>query len=91
MDIEENDEKHEKAQHDRGHHHEVTIVVDGTNRLVRAGKWIVSDLKEFLNIGQARVLAEITPHGLKDLQDDSQIEVHEGEKFMTHARRGSSS
>ena len=84
-------EKESQDHQNHGHHHEVAIDVDGTKRLVRAGKWVVSELKEYLNIGQARVLAEITPHGLKDLPDDSQIEVHEGEKFMTHARRGSSS
>ena len=69
----------------------VTIVVDGVEHKVRRGKWLVRDLKTKLGIDQARVLAEITPAGLKDLDDNREIEVHAHEKFMTHARSGGSS
>lgn len=76
---------------DHRHHHLITIVVDGDDRQVRPGKWIVSDLKSQLGIDQAKVLAEITPQGLKDLDDGATIELHEKEQFMTHARSGGSS
>jgi hypothetical protein len=70
----------------------VAIVVDGVDRRVRAGKWLVRDLKAALEIDPAKVLAEITPHdGLKDLNDDADIEIREGLKFMTHGRSGGSS
>jgi hypothetical protein len=72
-------------------HHLITIVVDGGNRQVRPGKWVVRDLKLTLGIDPAKVLAEITPQGLKDLDDNAEIEVHEKEQFMTHARSGGSS
>ncbi|GEM_PF-1907814 len=72
-------------------HHLITIVVDGNDRQVRPGKWVVRDLKSQLGIDQAKVLAEITPQGLKDLDDNAEIEVHEKEQFMTHARSGGSS
>ncbi len=73
------------------HHHLITIVVDGNDYQVRPGKWVVRDLKAQLGIDQAKVLAEITPQGLKDLDDNAEIEVHEKEQFMTHARSGGSS
>lgn len=69
----------------------VTIVVDGVDRRVRPGKWVVSALKAVLGIDPAKVLAEITPQGLKDLADNETIEVHAKEQFMTHARSGGSS
>jgi hypothetical protein len=71
--------------------HLVTIVVDGVDHQVRGGKWVVRDLKAALGIDPAKMLAEITPHGLKDLDDGDTIEVHEKEQFMTHARSGGSS
>ena len=76
---------------DNESHHLVTIVVDGTDRQVRPGKWVVRDLKSYLGIDQAKVFAEITPQGLKDLDDGADTEVHEKEQYMTHARTGSSS
>ncbi|MGY3495927.1 hypothetical protein [Bradyrhizobium sp. USDA 4502] len=69
----------------------ITIIVDGAPYQVRRGKWIVRELKATLEIDQAKVLAQITPHGLKDLDDNAEIELHDREQFMTHARSGGSS
>lgn len=69
----------------------ITIVVDGDPHEVRRGKWIVRDLKAALGIDPAKVLAQITPHGLKDLDDNAEIVLHDREQFMTHARSGGSS
>jgi hypothetical protein len=68
----------------------VTIIVDDHKHSVRAGAWIVRDLKAAVGVDPAKVLAEITPQGLKDLNDDAKIEVHEGERFMSHVRSGGS-
>ena len=68
----------------------ITIVVDGVGHRVRRGGWIVSELKAKLGIDPAKVLAEITPQGLKDLDDNAEIELHDKEQFMTHARSGGS-
>ncbi len=80
-----------QAEHGVPDGHLVTIVVDDKDRQVRGGKWIVRDLKAELGIDPAKVLALITPQGLKDLDDNAEIEVHEKERFMTHARSGGSS
>jgi hypothetical protein len=73
------------------HQHLVTIFVDGVEKEVRRGKWIVRELKAAVRVDPAKVLAEITPQGLKDLEDGAEIEVHENEKFMSHARSGGAS
>lgn len=72
-------------------HAHVTVFVDDVKKEVRPGAWLVREFKSAVGADQAKVLAEITPHGLKDLDDDSKIAVHEGQRFMTHARSGGSS
>ena len=79
---------HEAGQ---GQGHQVTIVVDDDKHDVRAGKWIVRDLKAAVGVDPAKVLAEITPNGLKDLDDGGTIEVHARQRFMSHVRSGGSS
>lgn len=71
--------------------HLVTIFLGKDEYKVRAGVWNVAQLKATLGVDPARVLAEITPDGLKDLEDTADITLHEGERFMTHARTGGSS
>ena len=71
--------------------HTVTILVDGHPHSVRRGPWIVKDLKATVGVDPAKVLAEIAPQGLKDLADDQTIEIHEGLRFMSHARSGGAS
>lgn len=69
----------------------VRIYLDGKERFVHKGDWVVKDLKSELGVDPAKVLAKITPHGLEDLDDNQTIKVHEDEKFMEHARSGGSS
>jgi hypothetical protein len=80
-----------KIDHDGHHPQKVTIVVDGVKHEVRPGPWIVSELKAAVGVPAAKVLAEITPQGLKDLEDGATITVHEGQRFMSHVRTGGSS
>ncbi len=71
--------------------HTVTIVVDDQNHEVRPGKWIVSELKAAVGVDPAKVLAEITPNGITDLDDNAKTEVHARQRFMSHARTGAAS
>lgn len=70
---------------------EVHITVDNEPKTVRAGDWLVSDLKAKVGVDPAKVLAEITPSGLKDLDDTAHIKIEDGQRFMSHARKGGSS
>ena len=86
-----------QADHHHAHDHQphpehtVTIIVDGHPHKVRRGPWVVKDLKAAVGVDPAKVLAEITPQGLKDLADTATIEIHEGLRFMSHARSGGAS
>ncbi|QEX23803.1 hypothetical protein FRZ61_37420 [Hypericibacter adhaerens] len=82
---------HSPHGHQHPPEHEVPILVDGHPRKVRRGPWIVKDLKAAVGVDPAKVLAEITPQGLKDLADTATIEIHEGLRFMSHARSGGAS
>jgi hypothetical protein len=70
---------------------EAHITVDNVPKTVRAGDWVVSDLKKAVGVDAAKVLAEITPSGLKDLDDGAHIQVRDGLRFMSHARSGGAS
>lgn len=72
-------------------HATVNISVDDKKFSLRPGQWLVSDLKAAVNVAPALVLAEVTPHELKDLDDNGHIGVHEDQKFISHARSGSAS
>lgn len=80
--------------HDPGHgggKDEAHIIVDNVPKTVREGDWLVSALKEKVGVDAAKVLAEITPSGLVDLDDSAHIFVRDGMRFMSHARKGGSS
>lgn len=84
-------EQDQSVSEDHGVGHKVKIIVDDVLHQVRAGSWIVSELKAAVGVDPAKVLALITPHGLKDLPDDGKVAVHEGAQFMSHARSGAAS
>lgn len=84
----ENEKDGDKDGHGRA---TVTIVVDDKTFEVRPGQWIVRELKAETGVDPAKVLAEITPHGLEDREDDEKIGVHQKQRFMSHARSGGSS
>ena len=69
----------------------ITIVVNDKKYEVHPGKWVVRDLKAATGVDPTMVLAEITPNGLKDLEDNATVEVHQGERFMSHVSSGASS
>lgn len=83
--------KEDGAPPAKGHDNTVTISVDDRPHEVRPGQWIVADLKAAVGVDASLALAEITPHGLVDLDDAARIGVHEGQRFMSHARSGASS
>jgi hypothetical protein len=80
-----------EAELERVRKEEVTINVNGKDFRVRRGDWVVRELKTKVEVDPSQVLAEITPQGLKDLKDDEVINIHQDERFMSHARSGASS
>jgi hypothetical protein len=70
---------------------DASITVDNEPKKVREGDWVVSELKAKVGVDPAKVLAEITPTGLIDLDDAAHIQIKDGLRFMSHARKGGSS
>lgn len=85
------DDDNDLDHHDDNGRDKVTIIVDDQKHNVKAGEWIVSDLKKEVRVDPAKALAEITPQGLVDLDDNARIKVRDKQKFMSHARSGGSS
>ena len=81
------DKKHDN--HDNSRIAEITV--DRRKHKVREGNWVVSRLKATVGVDAAKVLAQVTPGGLKDLDDGETIHVRDGQKFVSHARSGGSS
>lgn len=83
--------EHEKGAHGGPKPKQVVIFVDDHKHTVADKVWLVRDLKAEVGVDPAKVLAQITAHGLVDLDDNAQIELKDGERFMSHARSGASS
>jgi hypothetical protein len=74
-----------------GHGGDAHIFVDNVRKTVREGPWVVSALKAAVGVDAAKVLAEISGTGIKDLDDAATIVIRDGMRFMSHARTGASS
>jgi hypothetical protein len=83
----EEDLKH--AERDRPR--EITVKVDGKDKRVRAGTYLVSEFKAIVGVAADRELDIVEHDTFKPLKDDKEIHVHECEVFVSHVRTGGSS
>lgn len=67
------------------------VTVDGHHWKVRKGHWVVRDFKSAVEVPPDYELDQIEHDELKPLADDNPIEIHGGEKFVSHVRQGGSS
>ncbi len=74
-----------------GHIHEVTVIVDGVEQKVPKGTYFVSQFKALVGVDAARELDEVVHGQLKPLDDNAEIVIKGGEKFVSHVRTGGSS
>ena len=70
--------------------HLAEIQVNGRHLRVRRGIWVVRDFKSAVEVPSDYELDQIIQDELKPLSDDSEIDVHGGEKFVSHVRQGGS-
>jgi hypothetical protein len=71
--------------------HLVAIEVDGTQRQVEKGKYVVSELKALLGIAPEYELDQVEGGRFEALADDATIHIKGEEIFVSHVRRGGSS
>lgn len=69
----------------------VTVTVDGVEKRVPEGTYIVSAFKQLVGVDSSRELDEVIHGEFKPLADDASIEIKQHEKFVSHVRTGSSS
>lgn len=74
-----------------GYPHKAQIKVDGKHWEIRAGDWVVSDLKAAVQVPADYELDQVVHDDLKPLADEDHVEVHGGDKFVSHIRQGGSS
>lgn len=69
----------------------VTVTVDGVEKQVPAGTYVVSAFKQLVGVEASRELDEVVHGEFKPLDDTETIEIEHHEKFVSHVRTGSSS
>jgi hypothetical protein len=74
-----------------GHIHEVAVIVDGVEQKVPKGTYLVSQFKALVGVDPAKELDEVVHGQLKPLDDNAEITIKGGEKFVSHVRTGGSS
>lgn len=89
-DAEKND-GHGKDHDDKEHGNIVSVTVDGVEKLVRRGNYVVSEFKATVGVDAALALDEVIGGQFKELSDDAKLKIKGGEVFISHARSGASS
>jgi hypothetical protein len=69
----------------------VTVTVDGVEKRVPEGTYVVSAFKKLVGVDPSRELDEVLHGEFKPLDDNATIEIEHHEKFVSHVRTGSSS
>jgi hypothetical protein len=79
--------------HARKHHHhkEVTVNINGTDRLTHHGKNSVKHLRKIGEVPAEEVLSEFKDGAYIDLDDNAHVEICGGEVFTSHVKTGKSS
>ena len=69
----------------------VTVSVDGVEKRVPRGTYIVSAFKQLVGVDASRELDEVVHGEFVPLNDNATIKIEHHEKFVSHVRTGSSS
>ena len=69
----------------------VTVTVDGIEKRVQRGTYIVSAFKQLVGVDASRELDEVVRGEFVPLNDNATIEIEHHEKFVSHVRTGASS
>jgi hypothetical protein len=76
---------------DHGKGHDITITIDSVPKHIRQGRYLVSELKSLLGVAPELELDEIVNGEFRPLADNAEINVKDGELFVSHVRRGGAS
>jgi hypothetical protein len=82
---------HDKDDSAESKSQEVSVSVDGVERHVPAGTYLVSDFKRLVGVDPSKELDQIIHGEFKPLDDNAKITIEQHEKFVSHVRTGRSS
>lgn len=71
--------------------HVVTFNLDGKDREIEKGKYLVSDLKNQFGIPQDYELDLVVNGTFEPVANDASVKIHGGEVLVSHVRGGGSS
>lgn len=81
-------------QHPFDHHHqtgpEVTIIINGQQKLIHRGSYEVSEFKVAIGVDATQELDQVIDGQLTPLNDNDRIVIKGAEAFISHARCGAS-
>ena len=85
-----------KRNESRGEHHDqgkdkVLVTIDGTEKPIHRGSYLVAELKAALEVDPTRLLNIVIDGELKPLDDTQRITIKGGEVFVSQVRQGGSS
>lgn len=69
----------------------ITVTIDGAEKQITRGRYVVSKLKEVLGVPADYELDIVIRGEFRHLADDAEIRVFNHEVFVSHVRSGSSS
>lgn len=69
----------------------VTVTVDGVQKKIHRGSYVVAELKAALDVDPTRVLNEVIDGEFKPLDDTKRITIKGGEVFVSQVPQGGSS
>jgi hypothetical protein len=69
----------------------VEVTIDGRKVAIEPGRYVVTRLKELLGVPPDYELDRVVGQEFKKLDDAETVQVHKGEVFVSHVRRGGSS
>jgi hypothetical protein len=77
--------------HEPNDHQFVQVSVDGHQKTVKKGKYIVSEFKAIVDVPANYELDQVVAGQFDPLADDATIHIKGDEVFVSHVRRGGSS
>jgi hypothetical protein len=85
--------ENESTSHEHPDHgkEKVNVTVDGVQKTIHRGSYVVAELKAALDVDPARVLNEVIDGEFKPLDDTKRITIKGGEVFVSQVPQGGSS
>ena len=83
---------HEHQNHSHPDHPgEVQVTVDGVAKLIKKGKYVVSEFKLEVGVAPDLELDQVVDGVFQPLDDNAEIHIKGEEVFVSHVRQGGSS